>query len=82
MREQKRKRNRRKYQDLEGASLPSFLSHGGAGLDPFLYYTEPPTKTCEEWVYDGGRARGLSDAGGPCIPHACGRIHGVHYGVL
>jgi hypothetical protein len=41
-REQKRKRNRRKYQDLEGACLASSLSHGRAGLDPFFQYTKPP----------------------------------------
>jgi hypothetical protein len=47
----KKKRNWRKYQDLKGATLPSFLSHDGAGLDLFLCYAEPPAKTCEAWVY-------------------------------
>jgi hypothetical protein len=78
----KKKRNRKKYQDLEGAALPSSLGHSGAGLYPFHRYIEPPIKTCEAWVYDSGGARGLSSAGGPYIPRAYGRIHDVLYGVL
>jgi hypothetical protein len=62
-----KKRNRKKYQDLEGVALPSSLSHGGAGLDPFHRYAEPPTKPREAWVYGGGGARGLSCARGPYV---------------
>jgi hypothetical protein len=81
-REQKRKRNMRKFQDLEGAALPSSLSHGGARLDTLIHYTEPSAKNHEAWVHDGGGARGLSGAGGPCTPHASGRLCGVLYSVL
>jgi hypothetical protein len=62
------KRNSKKYQDLIGVSLPSSLSHGRAGLDPFHHYAESATKTHEAWVYGGDRARGLSGAGGRCVP--------------
>jgi hypothetical protein len=72
----------RKYQDLEGVALPSFLSHGRVGWDSFHYYAKPPAKTREAWVYGGCGARGLPSARGPCIPHACERICGVFYDVL
>jgi hypothetical protein len=76
------KRNSKKYQDLIGVSLPSSLSHGRAGLDPFHHYAESATKTHEAWVYGGDRARGLSGAGGRCVPPTCGRIRGVLYDIL
>jgi hypothetical protein len=79
---EKEKRNRRKYQDLEGATLLSFLSHGGARLDRFLYYAEVPAKTHEVWVYGSSGAQCLLGDGGPCTPRAYGRICGVRYGVL
>jgi hypothetical protein len=82
MRERKGKRHRGKYQHLEGATLPSSLSHGEAGLDPFDHYVEPPAETREAWVYGGGGAQVLSNAGGPCVPHACEMIRRVLYGIL
>jgi hypothetical protein len=42
----KKKGNRKKYQSPKGAALPSFLSHGGAGLDSFHRHAEPSKKTC------------------------------------
>jgi hypothetical protein len=59
-RAKKEKKNRKQYEDLEGAALPSSLSHGRAGLDSFYHYTEPPPKTHEAWVYVGSGARDLS----------------------
>jgi hypothetical protein len=76
------KRDRRRYQDLKGATLPCSLSHGIEGFIPFHHYAEPPAKTHEAWVYGGGVARVLSGASGPRVPHACGRICGVIYSVL
>jgi hypothetical protein len=69
-REKKEKENRKRYQDLEVAALPSSLSHGRARLDSFHHYTEPPTKTHEAWVYVGGGARGLQSVVDPvfCAP--------------
>jgi hypothetical protein len=52
----KEKGNRKKYQSPEGAALPSFLSHGGVGLNSFHRHTEPSAKTREAWVYGGGGA--------------------------
>jgi hypothetical protein len=72
----------RKYQDLEGVVLPSFLSHGGTRFIPFYHYTKPTVETRESWVYGSGRAQGLSVTGGPCVPCAYGRIHGILYRIL
>jgi hypothetical protein len=79
---EKEKGNRKKYQGLVGATLPSSLSHGRAGLDFFHCYAEPSAKTHDAWVYVGGRACGLSGAGGPRVPRAYERIHGVIYDIL
>jgi hypothetical protein len=56
----KKKGNRKKYQSPEGAALPSFLSHGGVGLDSFHHHAEPSAKTHEAWVYDGSGSLCLS----------------------
>jgi hypothetical protein len=53
---EKEKGNRKKYQGLKGASLPSSLSHGGARMYSFHYYTKPFAKTREAWVYVGSGA--------------------------
>jgi hypothetical protein len=45
-REREKREIGRKYWHLESVALPSSLSHGGAGLDPFHCYIEPPAKTC------------------------------------
>jgi hypothetical protein len=45
--EKRKKKNgiRKKYQSPEGAALPSFLSHGRAGLDSFHHHSVPSVKT-------------------------------------
>jgi hypothetical protein len=73
---EKEKGSRKKYRGLVGTALPSSMSHGGPGLDFFHYYAEPSAKTLEAWVYVSGGARGLSGAGGPYIPRACGIMSG------
>jgi hypothetical protein len=81
--EEKRKKEKKgKYQDLGSAASPSSLGHGRVGLDPFHVYIGSSTKTQKTRVYDGSGARGLLSARGPHVPHACGRIRDVLYGIL
>jgi hypothetical protein len=74
--------NKKTYWGPIGIAIPSSLSHGRAGLEFFHCYAEPFAKTGEGWVYVDGRAQGMSGAGGPHVPCACGRIGGVLYDFL
>jgi hypothetical protein len=76
------KGNRKKYQDLKGVAFPSFLSHGGVGLDSFHCYARPLAKTHEAWVYGSGEARGLLCARGPYVPCTYGGIRGILCSIL
>jgi hypothetical protein len=77
-----RKGNRGKYRNLGSVASPSSKSNGGAGLDSFYCYARLSTKTCKARVHDGGGARNLPRARGPCVPYACGRLCGVLCGIL
>jgi hypothetical protein len=57
---------------LLGVAFPSFLIHGGIGLDHIRGQARAPAKPCESGVYDGGAACNFPCARGSRIPYSGG----------
>jgi hypothetical protein len=64
---------------LKGVASPSFLNHGGVGLDCVGGHSRAHAKPCESGVYDSGGAHVLLCAQGSRIPCSA---RGIRRGML